>query len=217
MVTGQSRYGIGEWYGASFVQLTHEERLGFAQYQMRPDSAGQPQPCPFKPGTCTKKGGVCSIRLYQRTPDGVVAVAPDQAGMLRATCPYRFHEAGIVVSTIGKTLLGHEQPLVVKEVGFLAPLPTIGDSAHAAERSTSMEREIGRIDMVLVHPDTEPSLRWCAVEMQAVYFSGKAMSNEFRAIAHGRPETACLSRSRIIALTTAAAAPSGFFPNCKSR
>ena len=34
--------------------------------------------------------------------------------MLRATCPYRFHEAGIVVSTIGKTLLGHEQPLVVK-------------------------------------------------------------------------------------------------------
>ena len=33
--------------------------------------------------------------------------------------------------------------------------------------------------MVLVHPDSEP-LRWCALEMQAVYFSGSAMSSEFK-------------------------------------
>lgn len=37
---------------------------------------------------------------------------------------------------------------------------------------------VGRIDSVLVHPDLA-YLRWCAVEMQAVYFSGPALSDDF--------------------------------------
>lgn len=40
---------------------------------------------------------------------------------------------------------------------------------------------IGRIDNILVHPDTQ-RLNWCALEMQAVYFSGKAMSHEFKEV-----------------------------------
>ena len=41
--------------------------------------------------------------------------------------------------------------------------------------------DVGRIDSVLVHPDHEP-MKWCALEMQAVYLSGSAMSHEYRAI-----------------------------------
>jgi hypothetical protein len=44
---------------------------------------------------------------------------------------------------------------------------------------------IGRIDNVLVHPFRNP-IDWCALELQAVYFSGKAMGEEFRMLAEGR-------------------------------
>ena len=37
---------------------------------------------------------------------------------------------------------------------------------------------MGKIDHVIVHPGAEP-LKWCALEMQAVYFSGASMSKEF--------------------------------------
>lgn len=40
---------------------------------------------------------------------------------------------------------------------------------------------VGKIDMVLVHPDTK-NLRWCALEMQAVYFSGPGMTQDFKAM-----------------------------------
>lgn len=148
-----------------------------------------PQPCPFKPGVCTKEGGVCSIRLYQRQPNGEVSVVPGYDGMLRATCPFRFHEGGLLVSWIGERLLSHPSPRVVKEVGFLKPLPTIGRRPVSTQRGSQQEREIGRIDMILVHPEFRMQLQWCGVEMQAVYFSGYAMSNEFRAIALHQNET----------------------------
>jgi len=46
---------------------------------------------------------------------------------------------------------------------------------------------IGRIDNVLVHPSKDP-LDWCAVELQAVYFSGKSMRNEFKLLAEAETE-----------------------------
>ena len=46
---------------------------------------------------------------------------------------------------------------------------------------------IGRIDNVLVHPSKEP-LDWCAVELQAVYFSGRSMRNEFKLLAETQTE-----------------------------
>lgn len=38
---------------------------------------------------------------------------------------------------------------------------------------------VGKIDQVLVHIDGD-ALKWCALEMQAVYFSGKSMENDFK-------------------------------------
>jgi hypothetical protein len=45
----------------------------------------------------------------------------------------------------------------------------------------SENEDVGRIDMVMVAPNTLP-LHWCAVELQAVYFSGGAMSKDFDVI-----------------------------------
>jgi len=128
--------------------------------------------CPFKTldpndKTCTKEGGVCSLRLYRTEGKGdQVSDAAEHLGPLVTTCPYRFQEAGTVFGWVGEILLGHKQPAIVGEVGLLER--TVG----------SGDEDVGRIDSVLVHPRLE-SLQWCALEIQAVYFSGTKMGREF--------------------------------------
>jgi Restriction endonuclease NotI len=51
-------------------------------------------------------------------------------------------------------------------------------SASIDDKSDSQDL-IGRIDNVLVHPSQTP-LNWCALELQAVYFSGAKMRKEFQ-------------------------------------
>lgn len=136
-------------------------------------------PCPFKAGrdhpVCTKKGGVCSIRLYQDTGAQVEPVEGDQ-GKIRSLCPWRFHEDHIAFAEIGKSLLGTSDPVKVGEVGFLESTGSL-DSEEG--------KDVGRIDMVLLKLDGDGQtlLDWVAVEVQAVYFSGKKMSVEFDDIA----------------------------------
>ena len=93
--------------------------------------------------------------------------------MIRALCPYRFHQANTVFRHVGERLLGDPQPVQVGEVGFLESTGNL-DSAKG--------EDVGRIDMILVKsnaPDNFP-MEWTAVEIQAVYFSGREMSIEFR-------------------------------------
>lgn len=79
---------------------------------------------------------------------------------------------------MGEALLETAAPLVVGEVGFLDRLRPSG----AEEQDEGDRRDfIGRIDDVLVHPAREP-LDWCALELQAVYFSGGRMTHEFKQI-----------------------------------
>ena len=54
------RFGIGEWYGHSYLNLPQKQRQQFA----RGDSNHL---CPFRiaGGPCIKRGGVCSFRLYE--------------------------------------------------------------------------------------------------------------------------------------------------------
>lgn len=119
---------------------------------------------------CTKKGGVCSLQLYE-SEDGVVGSLPaDHRGLLRTLCPYRFEEENTVLRWVAEVLLGTSDPLEIAEVGFL--------KAERAEEEEATPDDVGRIDLVLVHPDRD-QLRWCAVEMQAVYFSGKEMKWEY--------------------------------------
>ncbi|MEW6050215.1 MAG: NotI family restriction endonuclease [Candidatus Zixiibacteriota bacterium] len=171
------RFGIGEWYGRSYVELSEAERKKLAQLQLKVKSQRALQSCPPRGGaSCTKDGGVCSIRLYELdSTSGVVHVPTGSDGELRTTCPHRFLEEGMVFSIVGEMILGNPNPVLVKEVGFLERIP--GDPSS----DTSESDDVGRIDMILVDPHAEP-LRWCAMEIQAVYFSGSSMRSEFAAL-----------------------------------
>jgi hypothetical protein len=88
------RFGIAEWYGKSFVRLTQAERTALAHVALGHDRRAVPL-CPFKNalGTekCTKKGGVCSLRLYESCARGVAAAVTGDDGDMRAV--YQEHLA----------------------------------------------------------------------------------------------------------------------------
>ena len=177
-------WGIGEWYGRSFVQLNGKERRQYAAMQQLPKHERPVMPClPRAMETtppCTKEGGVCSLRLYQqRDVSGIVATDSSIPGILSTTCPYRFYEGKKIFRWIGETILETPNPLVIGQVRFLER----GDRNNAESSGEPGREDVGRIDHVLVHPDTE-HLFWCALEMQAVYFSGDSMTKDFRALAN---------------------------------
>ncbi len=65
-------------------------------------------PCPFKRGQfsfCTKKGGACSLRLYEEV-DGEVAVVEGVRGGIRALCPFRLHQWSAPIGWSGFSLSG---------------------------------------------------------------------------------------------------------------
>jgi hypothetical protein len=180
-------YGIGEWYGRSFVHLSPEERRDYAVAQSLPKKERPSEPCiPRSTASrvveCTKDGGICSLRQYKRDDcTKQVSVAPSDVDFLCTTCPYRFYEDELVFRWIGETVLGHPQPAVVPEVDFLMPEEQVSVGNSDGASRTAGRNAVGRIDHVLVHPDTSV-LTWCAVEMQAVYFSGDSMKKEFDAL-----------------------------------
>lgn len=94
------------------------------------------------------------------------------------TCPYRFEQGGTVIKWIGETLLGDPQPLVIGQIGFLE---------EESDGDVGDVEEVGRIDKVLIHSGREP-IYWCALEIQAVYFSGDSMRREFEELrSHSGP------------------------------
>ncbi len=73
---------------------------------------------------------------------------------------------------VGEVVLGTSTPAIATEIGFL----------KAEDGNT----HVGRIDMVLANQEAGTALDWCALEIQAVYFSGRSMGEEFRNIrTHG--------------------------------
>jgi hypothetical protein len=163
-----SRYGTGELYGYDFSGLTPERirelsAAGFKSLE-----------CPFRPAEkgkalprCNKKGGVCSLRQLVKDGKGAVTASGEPV----TTCPNRFLENNLVMSWVGETLLGTATPAVISELPFL-----MGETDGKDEDEPDA---VGKIDKVLVNSGGG-SLRWCALEMQAVYFSGKSMENDFK-------------------------------------
>lgn len=168
----RSRYSIGEWYGSGFETLTPAARLQKAKIECeRNEIIGAA--CPSQQDAkCNKKGGVCSLRQYEQLGDGPVT----GVGPIITTCLQRFLEANTIFQWVGETLLQTKEPVILSEVGFLDRLRPEQSEQDEDEDSRDF---IGRIDNVLVHPTREP-LDWCALELQAVYFSGKSMANEFK-------------------------------------
>jgi Restriction endonuclease NotI len=157
----QTRFGIGEWYGNDFASLKPDAMRKLA------GAKAADKHCRFRGGPCNKKGGVCSLRLYERRGEDV-----SPAGGLVTTCPQRFKEADRALTWIAQTLIGTDNPAIIKEVPFLKSALSDADNPEA----------VGQVDMVLVN-QAGPSLAWCCVEMQAVYFSGPGMESEFSALA----------------------------------
>lgn len=161
-----TRYGTAELYGFDFASLSPQRvrELSSANHKNTPcpfkiREAGKPMP------TCSKKGGVCSLRQYTQNTHGLVV----PSGMPVTTCPYRFLENNVIFEWIGKSLLGTKNPIVISEVPFLMEEETIPGEG---------ENPVGKIDNVLVN-FAGGVLEWCALEIQAVYFSGKSMENDF--------------------------------------
>jgi len=176
------RYSIGEWYGEGFESISPTKRSSLAKIECASDALTG-SACPFQSDAkCNKKGGVCSLRNYEQLGDGPVA----GEGPIITTCPNRFLEADTIYKWVAQTLLQTEEPAILSEVGFLDRLRT--DASDDSEEDDGRDF-IGRIDNVLVHPSRQP-LDWCALELQAVYFSGKSMSNEFKMLS--TEETDCL-------------------------
>jgi hypothetical protein len=166
----RGRYSIGEWYGVGFERMTAEARRLQASEELRTDGLTG-RPCPFLVNLeCNKKGGVCSLRSYQQIEtDPVQGVGP-----IVTTCPNRFLEENTIYRWVAQTLLKTDDPIILSEIGFLDRLRPAQDTEDEADWGEF----IGRIDNVLVHPTKTP-LEWCALEIQAVYFSGMAMKKEF--------------------------------------
>jgi len=165
------RYSIGEWYGTGLETLSPAQRLDRAKVEIRLDTLTG-TPCPFqKDANCNKKGGVCSLRLYEQVDDGPIT----GSGPVITTCPLRFLEDEAIFHWVGETILQTDAPIVLNEIGFLDRLTP---NAPAESNEEDNRDFIGRIDNVIVHPSRNP-IDWCALELQAVYFSGKAMKQEF--------------------------------------
>jgi len=176
----RSRYSIGEWYGAGFESLGAAERSRRAGIECEANAIIGAT-CPFQhDAKCNKKGGVCSLRQYQQIGDGPVS----GIGPVITTCPQRFLEADTIFRWVGETLLQTKDPIVLSEIGFLDRLRS--DEPPGEDDQDSRDF-IGRIDNVLVHPSHNP-MEWCALELQAVYFSGKSMANEFKMLTQEKTE-----------------------------
>lgn len=172
-----TRFGIAEWFGRDFAGLTAAERALLLEAAKSRSASDRPA-CPFKVASdgqlkpCSKQGGICSIRKVAALPSGGARLFDEQ---LRCLCPVRFHQDQVVLRWIGEVLLDDPRPRMVSEVPFLKT-PTLEDE------DLSTGASVGRIDNVLVSSRAD-RLDWCAVEMQAVYFSGPAFSDDFKEIA----------------------------------
>ncbi len=156
------RYGAGELYGCDLTMLTP------ALIRTLVDAPSKSQPCPFRDSEslCNKNGGVCTLRQFSKTGD---KVEPVRDVSLVATCPNRSYDNNTALAWAGEVLLGTDTPIVLTELPFLKSTKGGRDNDPAA---------VGKIDMVLVHPEIT-TLQWCALEIQAVYFSGASMSRDF--------------------------------------
>jgi hypothetical protein len=163
-----SRYGTGELYGFDFSTLPPERvrELSSAPHRslvcpFKPVQLGKPAP------NCNKKGGVCSLRQFVQDGQGRV----EGMGEPVTTCPNRFLEGNLIARWVGETLLGTPTPAVISQLPFLMGEMQAGEGAA--------QDAVGKIDEVLVNA-AGGTLRWCALEFQAVYFSGDSMENDFK-------------------------------------
>ncbi len=122
--------------------------------------------CPFMAKPCNKKSRICSIK--------------DASEIATAVCPNRFLERGTIHRDAASLIFGRSA-----EYGVLAQIPFLKSvTGHPA----------GRIDNVVVRLENGVAVDWFALEIQAVYFSGKEMMSESAAYRETNVATSSASR-----------------------
>ncbi len=165
-----SRYGIAEWYGRPFLDLCSDERQSLAATALQALQEIEPPDCPFRSITCNKQGGVCSIQPYEEEGGRIGQVGGEPV----ITCPNRFEHGQLLIRWLAEIVsFSSEEAMIAREVPFM--------------RSTTTGTPAGKIDLVLA--SLRQGLRWFGLEVQAVYFSGQGMSEEFEALRHDAHET----------------------------
>ena len=195
-----ARYGIAEWFGKDITTITPEERQAFGQLAAQQDQIGDLSGAPICPflstlipaARCNKASGVCSIRKLSPGAGASGVTVPDDK--IATVCPSRFLQPVVVDGKslfvwISEKMLDIVNPTIVKETPFLRKISDVQRPPEiAADMAAEAEEEgkkAGRIDWILVNPATmiAGELEWCAVETQALYFSGDKMRPEFDAYA----------------------------------
>lgn len=141
----QFRFGIGEWYGKSFVQLTAEQRKRYAEIQLLDKDVRPAQACPFlssgrRSVSCWKIGGVCSLRSYERSRVTEEVGVSTRGSTIRATCPSRFEQGRLIYSWIGEVILSDKNAVPIGQVSFLERVSRADAGARPARE------DVGRID-----------------------------------------------------------------------
>ena len=159
------RYGIAEWYGFDLLRIAPEERQSLANVALGNNSTIPA--CPFQQNsrTCHKRGGVCSLRLYEDDGDGAVQQG---ASSPLALCPSRFEQDNLLLKWLGDIVGFPEENIsIAREIPFMESLQD--------------NKPAGKIDLIVAR-DVNDRLEWYGLEIQAVYFSGKGMNSEFEAL-----------------------------------
>jgi hypothetical protein len=156
-----ARFGIAEWFGRRVQALTEEERRRFAQEARKnnPSLPCIPRSQEDDVQECTKEGGVCSIRLYDREGNGGEALptAEPEDGPVVTLCPHRFKEQSKIYQWVGDIVLDDRKPEFVTEVPFLERdrHPGYSDIWGASLEEDDSEDDVGRIDGILISAAVE--------------------------------------------------------------
>ena len=160
-----TRFGIAEWYGLPFLDLSPVARNHLAKRALREDE--NVPACPFQKNRppCRKKGGICSIRRYKQDNNGRIGSA---VGDPVIVCPARFEQKQLLVSWLAEIVgIPPNEGMVAREVPFML--------------GTSTKRPAGKIDLVVARL-LNSELKWYGLEIQAVYFSGRGMQSQFEVL-----------------------------------
>ncbi len=84
-----ARFGIGEWFGKVLTQMDSAERRYYASEVLKEK----------------KYRRLYAYKADEKTGRATGDPVPGPQGELRATCPYRFHEALDVFHWVGETAL----------------------------------------------------------------------------------------------------------------
>ena len=113
--------------------------------------------CPFRDGPCTKDGKTAPLGICSYT-DGLQATV---------VCPVRFLEKDRVFVDVGRLAFGNDKRLLVVPEVRLLEVPATG-------------HKIGKVDFLIALLDEDQNpIDFAAVEIQAVYMSGKTSRPAF--------------------------------------